>query len=50
MVSIQKNSIDILDLTRSYWKDGGFEMVWVAYQILLTIQLQLFQRKVVFQI
>jgi hypothetical protein len=28
---------DILDLIRSYWKDGGFQMVWVAYQILLTI-------------
>jgi hypothetical protein len=30
-------SIDILDFIRSYWKDGGFQMVWVAYRILLTI-------------
>ncbi|XP_058185930.1 uncharacterized protein LOC131303155 [Rhododendron vialii] len=30
-------SIDILDFIKSYWKDGGFQMVWVAYRILLTI-------------
>ncbi|XP_058208075.1 uncharacterized protein LOC131321077 [Rhododendron vialii] len=30
-------SIDILDFIKSYWKDGGFQIVWVAYRILLTI-------------
>lgn len=28
-------STDILDLICSYRKDGGFQMVWVAYRILL---------------
>ena len=30
-------AIDILNFIRSYWKEGGFQMVWVAYRILLTI-------------
>ena len=30
-------TIDILNFIRSYWKEGGFQMVWVAYRILLTI-------------
>ena len=30
-------SIDILNTIKSYWEEGGFQTVWVAYRILLTI-------------
>ena len=30
-------SIDILNTIKSYWEEGGFQTVWVAYHILLTI-------------
>ena len=30
-------SIDILNTIKSYWEKGGFQTVWVAYRILLTI-------------
>jgi hypothetical protein len=30
-------SIDILNTIKSYWEEGGFQTVWVAYCILLTI-------------
>ena len=30
-------SIDILNTIKSYWEKCGFQMVWVAYCILLTI-------------
>ena len=30
-------SIDILNTIKSYWEEGGFQIVWVAYRILLTI-------------
>ena len=30
-------SIDILNTKKSYWEEGGFQTVWVAYRILLTI-------------
>jgi hypothetical protein len=29
--------IDILNSIKSYWEEGGFKTVWVAYCILLTI-------------
>ena len=30
-------SIDILNTIKSYWEEDGFQTVWVAYRILLTI-------------
>jgi hypothetical protein len=30
-------SIDILKTIKSYWEEDGFQIVWVAYRILLTI-------------
>jgi hypothetical protein len=30
-------SINILNTIKSYWEEGGFQTVWVAYRILLTI-------------
>jgi hypothetical protein len=30
-------SIDILNIIKSYWEEGGFQTVWVTYRILLTI-------------
>jgi hypothetical protein len=30
-------SIDILNTIKSYWEEGEFQTVWVAYRILLTI-------------
>jgi hypothetical protein len=30
-------SIEILNTIKSYWEKGGFQTVWVAYRILLTI-------------
>ena len=30
-------SIDILNTIKSYWEEGGFQTVWFAYHILLTI-------------
>ena len=30
-------SIDILNTIKSCWEEGGFQTVWVAYRILLTI-------------
>ena len=30
-------SIDILNTIKSYWEEGGFQTVWIAYRILLTI-------------
>ena len=30
-------SINILDFIMTYWEDGGFQMVRIAYLILLTI-------------
>jgi hypothetical protein len=30
-------SIDILNTIKSYWEEGGFQTVWVAYRILLII-------------
>ena len=30
-------SIDILNTIKCYWEKGGFQTVWVAYRILLTI-------------
>jgi hypothetical protein len=29
--------IDILNTIKSYWEEGGFQIVWVTYRILLTI-------------
>ena len=30
-------SINIFNTVKSYWEEGGFQTVWVAYRILLTI-------------
>jgi hypothetical protein len=30
-------SIDILNTIKFYWEEGGFQTIWVAYRILLTI-------------